>query len=105
VAVISNWTDVGAFLQQAGLRVPRDVVVATLDLTPGTEQTAGIRQNHRLVGERAVEQLAGLMRAHVRGLIDAPNLTLIEGEWVDGPGVPARAAKPARTPRRQPVLQ
>jgi hypothetical protein len=82
------------------------VVVAALDLTPGDGPSAGVRQNHSLVGERAVEQLAGLMRSHVRGVVPAPNLTLIEGEWVDGPGVPAkRAQATARAKRRQTVLQ
>ncbi len=104
-AVISNWSSVPRLLQQARLRVPRDVVVAALDLTPGIGPTAGMRQNHRLVGERAVEQLAGLMRSHIRGLVPAPNLTLIEGDWVDGPGVPVRREKPPRAKRPKAVLR
>jgi hypothetical protein len=80
-------------------------VVAALDLTPDIGPTAGMRQNHRLVGERAVEQLAGLMRSHIRGLVPAPNLTLIEGDWVDGPGVPERREKPLRTKRPAAVLR
>jgi len=105
-AVVSNWSSVPRLLQRDGLRVPRDVVVAALDLTPDDGPSAGVRQNHSLVGERAVEQLAGLMRSHVRGLVPAPNLTLIEGEWVDGPGVPAkRTPATTRAKRRQTVLQ
>jgi len=88
--VISNWNSMPGALRLAGRRVPRDVAVASLDLTPGTGPTAGMRQNHRIVGERAAEQLASLMRSHVRGLVSTPNTTLIEGAWVNGAGVPRR---------------
>jgi hypothetical protein len=71
-----------------GWRVPGDIVVASLDLTPGAGANAGMRQNHRVVGERAVEQLAILMKTNQRGLVDPPNRTLIEGVWVNGTDVP-----------------
>lgn len=88
--VVSNWANFGALLRPAGLRAPRDIVVASLDVNPDAGPAAGMRQSHRIVGERAVEQLAGLMRSNVRGLVDTPNTTLIEGHWVNGAGVPRR---------------
>lgn len=91
-AVVSNWANVPATLRQAGLRQPRDVAVASLDVVPGDGPAAGMRQNHRIVGERAVEQLASLMRSNLRGLVATPNTILIEGRWVNGPGVPRRPA-------------
>jgi LacI family transcriptional regulator len=100
-AVISNWSNIPAALRLGGLRLPREVVVASLDVTPGDGPAAGMRQNHRVVGERAVEQLASLMRSNVRGLVATPNTTLIEGAWVNGSGVPRRRrAPPARRLRR-----
>jgi LacI family transcriptional regulator len=89
-AVISNWGNIPATLRQAGLRLPRDVAVASLDVLPAEGPAAGMRQNHRIVGERAAEQLASLMRSNVRGLVVTPNTILIEGRWVNGPGVPRR---------------
>ncbi len=80
--VISNWSSVPQALRLAGLRVPRDIVFTSLDLNPDLAPVAGMQQNHRIVGARAVEQLAGLMHAHARGLVEVPNLTLIEGTWV-----------------------
>lgn len=82
-AVISNWNNVPDALRVAGMRVPGDVVVASLDLSPHEGARFGMRQNHRVVGRRAVEQLSILMRSHQRGFVEAPNQTLIDGAWVD----------------------
>ena len=100
-AVISNWNNIPASLELAGVRVPRDVVVASLDVIPGSGGApVGMRQNHRIVGERAVEQLASLMRSHIRGLVNVPNTTLIDGEWTDPRGLLRRPTK-RRTNLRQ----
>ena len=86
--IVSNWPEVPAALRLAGWRLPDDIVVASLDLEPGRGVNAGMRQNHRIVGERAVEQLAILLRTNQRGPGRPHNSTLIEGEWVDGSDVP-----------------
>jgi DNA-binding LacI/PurR family transcriptional regulator len=93
--VVANWDNVPAALRMHGWRVPRRLAVASLDLAPGPGPNAGMRQNHAIVGARAVEQLALLMKTNQRGLVATPNLTLIEGEWVDGSDVP-----PVRAVRR-----
>jgi LacI family transcriptional regulator len=95
-AIVSNWISIPGLLRLRGWRVPRDLVVASLDLTPGAGPNAGMRQNHRIVGARAVEQLAILMKTSQRGLVDPPNHTLIEGVWVNGTDVPRR--RPRRGP-------
>ena len=97
-AVITNWLSVPAALATAGLRVPGDVAVAALDLTPGEGPRSGMRQNHRIVGARAVDQLALMIRTHQRGRIELPNWTLIEGTWVDGPDLPPRKKGRGDTP-------
>ncbi len=90
-AVLTNWRMIPEALRRKGVRVPGDVVVATLDFAPQEGPNAGMRQNHRVVGQRAVEQLAILMKTNQRGLVASPNHTLIDGEWVDGSDVPAVA--------------
>jgi LacI family transcriptional regulator len=92
--IASNWPIVPEALRltahatTAGGKLMRDIVVASLDLNPDCGSNAGMRQNHRVVGERAVEQLAILMRMNQRGLIEPRNRTFVEGEWVDGSDVP-----------------
>jgi len=77
-AVLGNWSNIPDLLRLAGLDIPRDVGVATLDYNPHRGAIAGIRQSHELVGERAVEALALLMKTNQRGLISLPNTTLVE---------------------------
>jgi LacI family transcriptional regulator len=93
-AVLSNWSSVPDLLKAAGLCVPRDVRLATLDYNPHRGATAGIRQSHELVGERAVEALALLMKTNQRGLISLPNTTLVDGVWQDGPELPPKPHVP-----------
>ena len=94
-AVLSNWGNVPELLKADGLRVPDDVGLATLDHNPHRGAAAGIRQSHELVGERAVEGLALLMKTNQRGLITLPNTTLIDGLWQDGPELPLKNGSPA----------
>jgi LacI family transcriptional regulator len=88
--VISNWSTVPELLKTGGLRIPRDVGVATLDHNPHRGAIAGIRQSHELVGERAVEALALLLKTNQRGLLKLPNTTLVDGLWQDGADLPPK---------------
>jgi LacI family transcriptional regulator len=90
-AVLGNWSNIPDLLGMAGLGIPRDVGVATLDYNPHRGAVAGIRQSHELVGERAVEALALLMKTNQRGQIRLPNTTLVDGLWQDGPELPQKS--------------
>ncbi len=88
--IASNWPIVPEALRLAARKRSRKIVVASLDLNPDSGSNAGMRQNHRVVGERAVEQLAILMKLNQRGLIEPRNRTVVDGEWIDGSDVPPR---------------
>ena len=77
-------------LGAAGFKIPRDVGLATLDHNPHKGAVAGMRQSHELVGDRAVEALALLMKTNQKGQITLPNTTLIDGFWQDGPELSRR---------------
>lgn len=101
-AVLSNWSSMPELLRSAGYRIPADIGVATLDYNPSRGATAGIRQSHEIVGERAVEALALLMKTNQRGLIRLPNTVLVDGVWKDGPDLPkVRERHPAPSRRHQ----
>jgi LacI family transcriptional regulator len=87
-AIASNWAQVPDALRLGGYRVPQDVAVASLDLNPDHGANAGMAQHHRVVGERAAEQLAILMKTNQRGVIEPHNSTFIDGRWIDGSDVP-----------------
>ena len=54
---------------------------------------AGIVQNHQLVGQRAMEQLAIMTDAYQRGIPEAQTITCIPGYWQDGTTAPKLASR------------
>lgn len=89
-AIISNWNELFDTFATAGLRLPEDVAFASLDVPPSLPHVAGVVQNHRLVGQRAMEQLAILADTNQRGVPPAQTITYIPGYWQEGGTAPAR---------------
>jgi LacI family transcriptional regulator len=89
-AVISNWNELLDTFATAGLRLPQDVAFASLDVPPHLPHLGGVVQNHRLVGQRAMEQLAIMTQAYQRGVPQAQTVTFIPGYWQDGATTPPK---------------
>lgn len=73
-----------AHLTQHKVRVPADVGIALLDMTPDPSHFSGIRQNFALMGATAVEMLIG--RVLLRDFAEPghPKIELVLGEWNEG---------------------
>jgi len=87
-ALLSNWNFPAEELREIGASA-----FFSLDATsikPGLPPLQGMVQNHRLVGMRALDQLALLLKTNQFGLQTFPSLSLIEGYWRDEAG----AARP-----------
>ncbi|MBI5382597.1 MAG: LacI family DNA-binding transcriptional regulator [Opitutae bacterium] len=82
-AIITTFSETIPWLNELGLKVPDDVSVATLSRMqqPGW---AGIDQQERIIGARAVELLISIFQAGERGVPDTPLRMLVEGKWYDG---------------------
>lgn len=80
-------------LKEHGLKIPKDIGYATLDLDGDRTDypdLGGIDQNSLLVGAAAVDMLvAAIQRAH-RGIPDHPVRTEVEGSWVMGSSLMVR---------------
>ncbi len=100
-AVMSNWHELialtkdreSATIATTGLRVPQDVAFASLDVPTDSMHLAGIVQNHRLVGMRAMEQLSIMVKTYHRGPPENPSATYVPGYWRDGPTVPRKSRR------------
>ncbi len=92
--IISNWNELLDTFATAGLRLPDDVAFASLDIPPSLPHLAGIVQNHRLVGQRAMEQLAIMADAYQRGVPAAQTITFVPGFWQNGVTAPAKSRRP-----------
>lgn len=86
--VISNWIELFEVFATAGIRIPQDVAFACLDIQPNMPHVAGVLQNHHLVGQRAMEQLAIMTDAYQRGVPEAQTITYIPGYWQNGVTAP-----------------
>jgi DNA-binding LacI/PurR family transcriptional regulator len=92
-AIISNWNELFDTFANTGIRLPKDVAFASLDVPPSMPHIAGVVQNHHLVGKRAMEQLAIMTEAYQRGIPEAQTITYIPGYWQDGVTAPAKSRR------------
>jgi LacI family transcriptional regulator len=91
--IISNWNELFDAFAAAGMQVPQDVAFALLDVPAGMPHVAGIVQNHQLVGQRAMEQLAIMTDAYQRGIPASQTITCIPGYWQDGATAPKKVSR------------
>jgi len=87
--IISKAEFVLPTLEKMGLHVPRDMAFVDVFLEDTTGKTAGVRQNHKVVGAHAVAMLDGLLQHNIRGIPEIPTTTFVEGTWFDGASCPA----------------
>lgn len=90
-AVIGIWQDLPLeWMRSGGVRVPKDVGYATLDVGDRVGAIAGMQQDHHGVGAAAMDLLASQLFRNEIGIPKTPTVTMIEGTWVDGPTVARR---------------
>ena len=84
--VISNWMNIPDALEIIRLDIPADIAVVELELEskPHRLSCGGTMPRDVVVGERAMEQLAMLLRLNQTGWVDPPNRILIPGSWIEG---------------------
>jgi LacI family transcriptional regulator len=75
---MENW------LAEAGLRCPRDVGLASLDVTSATESWAGVDQNTDEIGKAAVDLVLSKVRAGDTGIPKVPRTLLVHSQWREG---------------------
>jgi len=75
---------VKTWLDQLGLKVPRDVALAHLDRTDDLEDWAGMNQNSKLIGASAVDLLIGQLHRNETGVPPFAKSILVQSTWVDG---------------------
>ena len=91
--IISNWAELFDTFATAGIRLPEDVAFACLDIPPSMPHVSGVVQNHRLVGLRAMQQLAIMTDAYQRGIPESQTITYIPGYWQNGNTAPQKARR------------
>lgn len=96
-AVISIWQDLPlTWMREAGIKVPKEISYATLDLGDRVGKIAGMLQDNHGIGSAAMDLLAGQLFRNEIGIPATPKITMIEGTWMDGPTVARRDTSPRR---------
>jgi DNA-binding LacI/PurR family transcriptional regulator len=91
-AILTEAPGVPDWLAQAGIQVPEDIGLATLNLHDSPLR-AGIDQNPEEIGRVAVLVLNSLINDYDRGIPPIHREIAIKGTWVDGASLPKRGRK------------
>jgi LacI family transcriptional regulator len=76
--------DVRAWLAAEGLRCPRDIGLALLDVPHDAGKASGIRQAYGAIAAAAVDVVVGQIMRGETGLPALPQIIQLEGQWQDG---------------------
>jgi len=88
-AILTDIPQLGNMLKRAGVRVPKDVGLASLSVLDGNVD-AGIYQNSDEVGAAAVQLVISLIQSNQFGIPAIPREVLVPGRWVNGRSLPQR---------------
>ena len=71
-------------VERLGYAIPRDIGFATISIDVAEARWAGIYQNGRIIGGKAVDMAVGMLHRGERGVPEVPVRMLVEGTWRDG---------------------
>lgn len=85
--VLGHFTEILDWMEAAGARVPETHGFVSLNVLYKTRPCAGLDQQPRQLGARAVEQLIAQLQRNERGVPEWATTTTIPARWVEGPTV------------------
>jgi DNA-binding LacI/PurR family transcriptional regulator len=88
-AMIVAYSDCAKWLIEAGVRIPQDVAVASMNYWERESWFAGVDQCYEEWGARSVDLLTSLIQRSVIGAPRSSQSILVEGVWRDGDSAPA----------------
>jgi DNA-binding LacI/PurR family transcriptional regulator len=83
-AVISRSDGFFEAVKREGLRIPRDIGYASLNVDDDQPNCSGIQQQRHAMGEFAVGVLNSLLQSNRRGFNKIPHGTQVDGTWHEG---------------------
>lgn len=86
-------------LKEAGIRVPEDVALVSLQRWDESAGIAGVRPGFERLGTVAINQLVSLLQHDERGVPANCTTLELEGRWMDGPSMPG-VKKPSKKTKK-----
>jgi LacI family transcriptional regulator len=82
--IFTLYHEVKRWLEQLGMKVPRDIGLIQYEWRPDHGDWAGMDQRNDLVGEAAMDMLISMVHQNERGVPENPRATMIGCRWIDG---------------------
>ena len=82
--IFTLYNSVRRWIENDGLRIPRDIGLVQLEWRSSNSDWAGMEQHNDLVGEAAVDMLTGMILRGEQGPPLHPRATLVEPTWRNG---------------------
>ena len=83
-AILTLYNVVKEWVEQMGLKIPRDLGLIQLEWRKDNPSWAGMDQHNDITGEAAVEMAIAMIHNNQKGVPNFPRATLIGSTWVDG---------------------
>ncbi len=83
-AVISRSEGFFEAVKGEGLKIPRDIGYASLNVADDQVNSSGIQQHRHAMGTLAIDVLNSLLQSNQRGFHDIPHGTHVDGTWHEG---------------------
>lgn len=99
--VVISAGNVFEMLLQIGLRVPRDVAFASIDLSQPPGDAAGADHRYNLVGREALKQVLTLLNLNLTGVPENPKVVLVDSHRREGFSLPSKIGGAAPAIRRR----
>lgn len=82
--IVCTHPEIRTWLEGMGLRIPADVGLIHLDVTPEVKDWSGMDQNNEVVGSFAVDLVIGQLHRNELGIPAQPKCMMIESQWISG---------------------
>jgi LacI family transcriptional regulator len=82
--LVTTHTELRGWITQLGLKCPKDIGLAHLDINKGMEDWSGMNQKNDLVGSSAIDLVVGQLHRNESGTPEFPKCVMVESQWVRG---------------------
>ncbi len=94
--IVTKYPPVKTWLEEQGLKLPRDIGLASPSLADSEASWAGMHENAVAIGRAAVSLLGDLLQHQELGLPATPQRIMIEGVWSPGKTVKTKRQRSGR---------
>lgn len=82
--LVTTHANLRDWVAELGLKCPKQIGLAHLDINHGMEGWSGMNQKNELVGSSAIDLLVGQLHRNEIGTPDFPKCVMVESQWVAG---------------------